>query len=63
LGGRGDAIAMAHGMSEEAVGSHAGSQDTTSLLYLSPGLLRIDQFRLGRAVSDRRPPAAPHTPA
>jgi creatinine amidohydrolase len=47
--GRGDAIAMAHGMSEEAVGSHAGSQDTTSLLYLNPGLLRIDQFRLGVA--------------
>jgi len=47
--GRGDDIAMANGMSKEAVGSHAGSQDTTSLLYLNPGMLRIDKFSLGKA--------------
>ena len=47
--GRGDDIAMANGMSKEAVGSHAGSQDTTSLLYLNPGMLRIDKFSLGKS--------------
>ena len=47
--GRGDDIAMANGMSKEAVGSHAGSQDATSLLYLNPGMLRIDKFSLGKA--------------
>ena len=47
--GRGDAIALANGMSQQAVGSHAGSQDTTSLLYINPGMLRIDKFKLGVA--------------
>jgi creatinine amidohydrolase len=47
--GRGDDIALANGMSKEAVGTHAGSQDTTSLLYLNPGMLRIDKFKLGVA--------------
>lgn len=47
--GRGDAIAAANGMSAEAIGSHAGSQDTTSLLYINPGMLRIDKFALGKA--------------
>jgi creatinine amidohydrolase/Fe(II)-dependent formamide hydrolase-like protein len=47
--GRGDAIAAANGMSPEAIGSHAGSQDTTSLLYINPGMLRVDKFTLGKA--------------
>jgi creatinine amidohydrolase len=47
--GRGDDIAMANGMSKEAVGSHAGSQDTTSLMYINPGMLRFDKFALGKA--------------
>ena len=47
--GRGDDIALANGMSKEAVGTHAGSQDTTSLLYINPGMLRIDKFKLGVA--------------
>jgi creatinine amidohydrolase len=47
--GRGDAIAAANGMSAEAIGSHAGSQDTTSLLYINPGMLRLDKFALGKA--------------
>lgn len=47
--GRGDAIAAANGMSQEAIGSHAGSQDTTSLMYINPGMLRVDKFTLGKA--------------
>jgi creatinine amidohydrolase len=47
--GRGDAIAMSQGLTMEEVGGHAGSQDTTSLLYINPGMLRIDQFKPGKA--------------
>jgi creatinine amidohydrolase/Fe(II)-dependent formamide hydrolase-like protein len=47
--GRGDDIAAANGMSKEAIGSHAGSQDTTSLMYINPGMLRFDKFALGKA--------------
>jgi creatinine amidohydrolase/Fe(II)-dependent formamide hydrolase-like protein len=47
--GRGDAIAMANGLTKEEVGGHAGSQDTTSFLYLDPSKLRVDQFRIGKA--------------
>jgi creatinine amidohydrolase/Fe(II)-dependent formamide hydrolase-like protein len=47
--GRGDDIAAANGMSKAAIGSHAGSQDTTSLMYINPGMLRFDKFTLGTA--------------
>jgi creatinine amidohydrolase len=47
--GRGDDIAAANGMSPEAIGSHAGSQDVTSLMYINPGMLRFDKFALGKA--------------
>jgi creatinine amidohydrolase len=47
--GRGDEIAAANGMSKEAIGSHAGSQDTTSLMYINPGMLRFDKFAPGKA--------------
>jgi creatinine amidohydrolase/Fe(II)-dependent formamide hydrolase-like protein len=47
--GRGDDIAAANGMSQEAIGSHAGSQDVTSLMYINPGMLRFDKFALGKA--------------
>jgi len=46
--GRGDAIAMANGLTMEEVGGHAGSQDTTSLLYLDPSQLRVDKFFVGK---------------
>ena len=36
-------------MSPEAIGSHAGSQDTSSLMYLNPGMLRFDNLTLGKA--------------
>ena len=47
--GRGDAIAMAHGLTMEEVGGHAGSQDTTSFLYLDPSKLRVDKFTVGKS--------------
>lgn len=47
--GRGDDIAAANGMSQEAIGTHAGSQDVTSLMYINPGMLRFDKFALGKA--------------
>jgi creatinine amidohydrolase len=47
--GRGDEIAMANGLTMEEVGGHAGSQDTTSFLYLDPSKLRVDQFKVGKA--------------
>jgi creatinine amidohydrolase/Fe(II)-dependent formamide hydrolase-like protein len=47
--GRGDAIAMANGLTMEEVGGHAGSQDTTSFLYLDPSKLRVDKFFVGKA--------------
>ncbi len=46
--GRGDAIAMANGLTMEEVGGHAGSQDTTSFLYLDPSQLRVDKFVVGK---------------
>jgi creatinine amidohydrolase len=46
--GRGDAIAMANGLTKEEVGGHAGSQDTTSFLYLDPSQLRVDKFVVGK---------------
>ena len=46
--GRGDAIAMANGLTMEEVGGHAGSQDTTSFLYLDPSQLRVDKFFVGK---------------
>ena len=46
--GRGDAIAMANGLTMEEVGGHAGSQDTTSFLYLDPSKLRVDKFFVGK---------------
>jgi len=47
--GRGDAIAMSQGLTMEEVGGHAGSQDTTSFLYINPGMVRIDKFAVGKA--------------
>ena len=46
--GRGDAIAIANGLTMEEVGGHAGSQDTTSFLYLDPSKLRVDKFIVGK---------------
>jgi creatinine amidohydrolase len=47
--GRGDDYAISQGVSAQDVGSHAGTHDTASLLFLDPSKLRLDQFRPGRS--------------
>jgi creatinine amidohydrolase/Fe(II)-dependent formamide hydrolase-like protein len=42
--GRGDALAVQMGLTQEQVGGHAGSHDTSSFLYLNPLWLRIDKI-------------------
>ncbi len=36
-------------MSAEDVGTHAGTHDTSSLMYLNPSMLRFDQMRPGKS--------------
>lgn len=45
--GRGDDYAISQGLTPQDVGSHAGTHDTASLLFLDPSKLRLDQFRPG----------------
>ena len=47
--GRGDDWVISQGVSAEDVGSHAGTHDTSSLMYLNPSLLRFDRMGPGRA--------------
>jgi creatinine amidohydrolase len=47
--GRGDDWVMAQGVSAEDVGTHAGTHDTSSLMYLNPSLLRFSRMGLGKA--------------
>ena len=42
--GPGDAWLVTQGEREEDVGSHAGMHDTTSLMFLNPAMLRLDQL-------------------
>jgi len=42
--GPGDAWLVTQGEREEDVGSHAGMHDTTSLMFLNPSMLRLDQL-------------------
>ena len=42
--GPGDAWLVTQGESEEDVGSHAGMHDTTSLMFLNPAMLRLDEL-------------------
>lgn len=46
--GRGDAYVESQGVSAADVGSHAGTHDTASLLYINPSMLRIDKFAPGK---------------
>ncbi len=46
--GRGDNWVISQNISEEDVGGHAGTHDTSSLLHLNPSMLRLDQMKLGR---------------
>lgn len=47
--GRGDDWVMTQGVSAEDVGTHAGTHDTSSLMYLNPSMLRFNQMQLGKA--------------
>ena len=46
--GRGDDWVVSQGVSAEDVGTHAGTHDTSSLMYLNPSMLRFDQMRPGK---------------
>ena len=46
--GRGDEWVMSQGVSAADVGSHAGTHDTSSLMYLNPSLLRFDRMGPGK---------------
>ena len=45
--GRGDDWVIGQGVSAEDVGSHAGTHDTSALMYLNPSMLRFDKMRQG----------------
>ena len=47
--GRGDDWVVSQGMSAEDVGSHAGTHDTSSLMYINPSMLRFDKMGPGKA--------------
>jgi creatinine amidohydrolase/Fe(II)-dependent formamide hydrolase-like protein len=47
--GRGDDWVVSQGVSAADVGSHAGTHDTSSLMYLNPSMLRFDQMRVGKS--------------
>jgi len=46
--GRGDDWVVSQGVSAEDVGSHAGTHDTSSLMYINPSMLRFDKMTQGR---------------
>ena len=45
--GRGDDWVISQGVSAEDVGSHAGTHDTSALMYLNPSMLRFDKMSQG----------------
>ena len=47
--GRGDDWVVSQGVSAEDVGSHAGTHDTSSLMFLNPAMLRFDKLGPGKA--------------
>ena len=47
--GRGDDWVVSQGVSAADVGSHAGTHDTSSLMYLNPSMLRFDKMGPGRS--------------
>jgi creatinine amidohydrolase/Fe(II)-dependent formamide hydrolase-like protein len=46
--GRGDDWVVSQGVSAEDVGSHAGTHDTASLMYINPSMLRFDKMVVGK---------------
>lgn len=47
--GRGDKWVVSQGISAADVGSHAGTHDTSSLMYLNPSMLRFDKMGPGKS--------------
>ncbi len=47
--GRGDDWVVSQGVSAADVGSHAGTHDTASLMYINPSMLRVDKLVVGKA--------------
>ena len=47
--GRGDDWVISQGVSAADVGSHAGTHDTSSLMYLNPSMLRFDKMGPGKS--------------
>jgi len=47
--GRGDDWVVSQGVSATDVGSHAGTHDTSSLMYLNPSMLRFDRMGPGKS--------------
>ena len=47
--GRGDDWVVSQGVSAEDVGTHAGTHDTASLMYINPSMLRFDKFVVGKS--------------
>ena len=47
--GRGDDWVVSQGVSAEDVGTHAGTHDTASLMYINPSMLRFDRMTVGKA--------------
>jgi len=45
--GRGDDWVISQGVSAEDAGSHAGTHDTSSLMFLNPSMLRFDKMQAG----------------
>jgi creatinine amidohydrolase len=46
--GRGDEWVISQGVSAADVGAHAGTHDTSSLMYLNPSMLRFDKMGPGQ---------------
>jgi creatinine amidohydrolase/Fe(II)-dependent formamide hydrolase-like protein len=46
--GRGDDWVVSQGVSAEDVGTHAGTHDTASLMYINPSMLRVDKLVVGK---------------
>jgi creatinine amidohydrolase len=47
--GRGDDWVVSQGVSAADVGTHAGTHDTASLMYINPSMLRFDKMVVGKA--------------
>lgn len=47
--GRGDDWVVSQGVSAADVGTHAGTHDTASLMYINPSMLRFDKMVIGKS--------------